>query len=178
MTGRPSTRQARLRPEFAGLYPPLESGEWIPAAVASARMLLWQTRQPGATGLAQRTLDPLHFEFRGGPEVEGSSRTAGTRFGDHGETGVPLRREARLKTAFAHLYPSLPTDTWVGAAEVGSLLLRWIAGGGASPRLGARLLPAEHFEFRGGELPRGSIASPRTRRDDPGARGEMAAESA
>ena len=171
-------RQARLKPEFASLYPPLESGEWIPAAVASARMLLWQTRQPGATGLAQRTLDPLHFEFRGGPEVDGSSRTAGTRFGDHGETGVPLRREARLRSAFGHLYPSLPTDTWMGAAEVGSLLLRWIAGGGASPRLGARLLPEEHFEFRGGDLPRGSIASPRTRRDDPGARGELAAESA
>ena len=177
MTGRPSMRQARLRAEFANLYPPLEAGEWLPAAVASARMLLWQTRQPGAAGLAQRTLDPQHFEFRGGPETAEGSRTTGTRFGDHPET-VPLRREARLRSDFAHLYPSLPTDTWLGAAEVGALLLRWIAGGGASPRLGARLLPEAHFEFRGGDVPRGSIASPRTRREDPGSRGELAAESA
>ena len=178
MTGRPSMRQARLKPEFANLYPPLEAGEWIPAAVASARMLLWQTRQPGAAGLAQRTLDPQHFDFRGGPEAGDSTRTTGTRFGDHGETGIPLRREARLRSEFAHLYPSLPTDTWMGAAEVGTLLLRWIAGGGASPRLGARLLPEAHFEFRGGELPRGSIAPPRTRREDAGPRGELAVESA
>jgi hypothetical protein len=178
MTGRPSMRQARLKPEFADLYPPLEADEWIPAAVASARMLLWQTRQPGATGLAERTLDPQHFDFRGGPAAGESPRTAGTRFGDHGETGEPLRREARLRADFAHLYPSLPMDTWLGAAEVGALLLRWIAGGGASPRLGARLLPEEHFEFRGGGLPRGSITSPRTRLEDAGPRGELAAESA
>jgi hypothetical protein len=36
-------------------------------------------------------------------------------------------------------------------------------------------LPDEHFEFRGGELPRGSVASPRSRREDPGTRGERAA---
>ena len=175
MSSRPSMRQARLKPQFADTYPPLQPGEWIPAAVASARMLLWQTRQPGASGLAQRTLDPGHFDFRGGPSEEPEPRTAGTRLGDHGDTGVPLRREARLRPRFAGLYPVLPSDTWMAAAELGGILLRWITEGGVTPPLGARLLPDEHFEFRGGELPRGSIASPRSRREDPGKRNELAA---
>lgn len=166
-------REARLKPEYADRYPPLDAGEWIPAAVASARMLIWQTRQPGAAKLAQRTLDPRHFEFRGGPDADARARSPGTRFGDHGET-VPLRREARLRPGSAELYPALPSDTWMGAAELGAILLRWIAGGGTPPPLGARLLPEEHFEFRGGELPRGSISSPRSRREDPSP-GELAA---
>ena len=172
---RPSMRQARLKSEYADRYPPLEAGVWIPAAVASARMLLWQTHQPGASGLAQRTLDPRHFDFEGGVTEEREPRERGTRFGDHGETGTPLRREARLRAGFADLYPALPSDTWMGAAELGGVLLRWMTEGGATPPLGARLLPDEHFEFRGGELPRGSISSPRSRREDPGARGELAA---
>jgi hypothetical protein len=174
MSFRPSLRQARLKPEFAELYPPLEAGEWIPASVASARMLLWQTRQPGAAQLAQRTLDPQHFDFRGGPGETGHPRTQGTRFADHPSTETPLRREARVRPAFAHLYPALPGDTWMGAAELGALLLRWVVGGGAAP-LGSRLLSDEHFEFRGGELPRGSIGSPRTRRNDPRPQDEVAA---
>ena len=172
MSSRHSLRQARLRPEFAELYPPLEPGEWIPAAVASARMLLWQTRQPGASRLAQRTLDPQHFDFRGGP-ADAETRVHGTRFADH-ETGTPLRREARLRPGFAQLYPALPADTWMGAAELGALLLRWIVGGGSAP-LGSRLLSDEHFEFRGGDLPRGSIGSPRTRHNDRMTQGEVAA---
>lgn len=56
----------------------------------------------------------------------------------------------------------------MGAAELGGILLRWIAGGGTPPPLGARLLPEEHFEFRGGELRRDAAAAPRTRRTDPG----------
>ena len=168
-------RQARLKPEYAATYPPLEPGEWIPAAVASARMLLWQTRQAGVSGPGQRTLDPRHFEFRGGAADEPEPRATGTRFGDHGDTGAPLRREARLRAPFSELYPALPSDTWMGAAELGGILLRWITEGGVTPPLGARLLPDEHFEFRGGELPRGSIASPRSRREDSGTRGELAA---
>ena len=61
----PNHREARLKPEFAELYPPLEPGEWVSASVASARMLLWQTRQRGTSGLGKRTLDPQHFDFRG-----------------------------------------------------------------------------------------------------------------
>jgi len=174
MTSRPSMRQARLRPEFADLYPPIEPAEWIPAAVASARMLLWQTRQPGAASLGRRTLDPRHFEFRGG-SPGGAERLPGTRFGDHADSSSPLRREARLRPAFAGLYPALQSDTWMSAAELGAMLLRWVTAAGATVKLGPRLLPEEHFEFRGGALPRGSIASPRTRRDDAPSEGERAA---
>jgi hypothetical protein len=168
-------RQARLKAEFADRYPPLESGVWIPAAVASARMQLWQTSRPGASGPAQRTLDPRHFDFRGGLAQEAGLRSPGTRFGVPGETGTPMRREARLRPGFAGLYPALPGDTWMGAAELGGALLRWIAEGGVTPPLGARLLPDEHFEFRGGELPSGSAVSPRSRGEDPETREELPA---
>jgi hypothetical protein len=162
----PTHREARLKPEFAELYPPLEAGQWLSAAVASARMLLWQTRQRGATGLGQRTLDPRHFDFRGGVNDSSENRTRGTRLDDHGESDWPVRRQGRLRREFAELYPAVPAGVWVEASELGASLLHWIAGGGASPPLGVRLLPDEHFEFRGGELPRGSIGAPRTRRED------------
>lgn len=171
MAQRSSQRQARLKPEFADLYPPLEPDQWISAAVASARMLLWQTHQRGESGLGKRTLDPEHFEFRGGVGNPDADRRQGTRFDDHGATDWPLRRQARLRSEFAELYPAVPARIWIEASEVGASLLRWIAGGGAAPPLGSRLLPEEHFEFRGGELPRGSIGSPRTRREDAPDRG-------
>jgi len=167
-------REARLKPEYADRYPPLDPGEWIPAAVASARMLIWQTRHPDAATLVQRTLDPGHFDFRGGPDADAAGRAAGSRAGEQGDVGMPGRREARLRAGSASLYPALPSETWMAAAELGGILLRWIASGGTPPPLGARLLPEEHFEFRGGELPRGPVPSPRTRRDDQG-RGELAA---
>jgi hypothetical protein len=162
----PSHREARLKPEFAEQYPPLEAGQWISAAVASARMLLWQTRQRGSSGLGMRTLDPRHFDFRGGVNDPGEDRHQGTRLGDHAETDWPVRRQARLRPDFAELYPAVPAGVWIEASELGASLLHWIASGGGSPPLGVRLLSDEHFEFRGGELPRGSIGTPRTRRED------------
>ena len=162
----PTHREARLKPEFAELYPPLEAEQWISAAVASARMLLWQTRQRGTSGLGKRTLDPRHFDFRGGVNDPAENRQHGTRLDDHPETDWPVRRHARLRREFAELYPAVPPGIWIEASELGASLLHWIASGGASPPLGGRLLPEEHFEFRGGELPRGSIGAPRTRRED------------
>jgi hypothetical protein len=166
MSHRPSHREARLKPEFAELYPPLDADQWIPAAVASARMLLWQTRQSGTSTLGQRTLDPRHFEFRGGVADPDVARHPGTRFGDHEGSDWPLRRQARLRAEFAELYPAVPPRVWIEASDVGASLLRWITGGGTAFPLGSRLLSEEHFEFRGGELPRGSVGSPRTRRED------------
>jgi hypothetical protein len=158
-------REARLLPEFAELYPPLDADQWVPAAVASARMLLWQTRQPGTASLGRRTLDPSHFEFRGGMTEPG--REQRTRFDDHKTSDWPLRRQARLRAEYAELYPAVEAGVWIEAAEMGATLLRWISAGGTGLPLGSRLLPDQHFEFRGGELPRGSINSPRTRREDP-----------
>ncbi len=61
-------REARLRPEFADLYPELTPGQWEPAAriaeVVIARYLMLQTH-----GFpSDRVLDETHFEFRGDAE--------------------------------------------------------------------------------------------------------------
>jgi hypothetical protein len=64
-------REARLRPEFANVYPELTPGQWEPAAriaeVVLARFLLLQ-QTTGAPG--DRALDETHFEFRGGTDPE------------------------------------------------------------------------------------------------------------
>jgi hypothetical protein len=59
-------REARLRPEFAHMYPTLTPGQWEPAArvaeVVLARLLLLEiTDAP----LQDRVLNEDHFEFRG-----------------------------------------------------------------------------------------------------------------
>ena len=59
-------REARLRPEFADLYPTLTPGQWEPAAriaeVVLARLLLLEISEaPFRTGY----LNEEHFEFRG-----------------------------------------------------------------------------------------------------------------
>jgi len=61
-----TARQARLKPEFSSLYPPLTPDVWEPAAEMGARILLWQVQQQGTAALGTRLLDERHFEFRGG----------------------------------------------------------------------------------------------------------------
>jgi hypothetical protein len=62
-------REARLRPEFADLYPELIPGQWEPASriveVVLARFLLLQQM---ASDPMERALQESHFEFRGGAE--------------------------------------------------------------------------------------------------------------
>jgi hypothetical protein len=59
-------REARLRPEFADLYPTLTPGQWEPAAriaeAVLARLLLLQISD---VPLQDRLLNEEHFEFRG-----------------------------------------------------------------------------------------------------------------
>jgi len=60
-------REARLRPEFAHLYPPLEPGRWESAALMADRVVAWMLRQPDRGYMApERVLRADHFEFRGG----------------------------------------------------------------------------------------------------------------
>ena len=59
-------REARLKPEFAELYPPLVPDLWETAAEMGAKVLLWQVQQQGTDALNTRILDERHFEFRGG----------------------------------------------------------------------------------------------------------------
>ncbi len=61
-----SIREARLKPQYAYLYPPIAAGVWTPAAEVGARMLFWQVQCLGAVQLGERLLDGSHFEFRGG----------------------------------------------------------------------------------------------------------------
>jgi hypothetical protein len=59
-------REARLRPEFAHLYPELPAGQWLPATQIGATILMSQLRAERAPSLGERLLDDAHFEFRGG----------------------------------------------------------------------------------------------------------------
>ena len=61
-------REARLKPDFAPLYPGVPAGEWrsvqdILDMVAASRVL--RGRRSGEL-LGARLLDDRHFEFRGG----------------------------------------------------------------------------------------------------------------
>jgi hypothetical protein len=74
-------REARLKPEFADRYPPLEAGVWETAAEMGAKVLLWQVQQQGTDALSSRILDERHFEFRGG-WYRGSETELRTRASD------------------------------------------------------------------------------------------------
>ena len=62
-----SIREARLRPEYATLYPDLVPGVWVPACTLRDFVLergLYQRRTGPQTH--RRLLLESHFEFRGG----------------------------------------------------------------------------------------------------------------
>jgi hypothetical protein len=62
-------REARLKPQFASVYPGLEPGVWYPAASIAEYFLARPADLPSAhTELTDRVLDETHFEFRGGPD--------------------------------------------------------------------------------------------------------------
>jgi hypothetical protein len=60
-----ATREARLKPEFAHLYPGLAPGVWYRAAWLSARQFAREASDGQAASIA-RMVDEHHFEFRGG----------------------------------------------------------------------------------------------------------------
>jgi hypothetical protein len=63
-------------------------------------------------------------------------------------------RQARLKTKFWYVYPSVQTGIWHGAAELVGLILRNHRGRPSIASLVGRALPDEHFDFRAGDPPR------------------------
>jgi hypothetical protein len=66
-------------------------------------------------------------------------------------------REARLRPEFASRYPGLEPGTWKSATELADLLLaQHFLRPSPGYMLSERILPEEHFEFRGGGAPRGS----------------------
>ena len=59
-------REARLRSEFADLYPYLKPNVWESAAVLADRVVAHLLGRPdGHFITGDRALDPVHFEFRG-----------------------------------------------------------------------------------------------------------------
>ena len=60
-------REARLRPEYAHLYPMLKAGTWDSAALTAERVAAIRLLQlADAYVLHDRVLSDAHFEFRGG----------------------------------------------------------------------------------------------------------------
>ena len=74
-------REARLRPEFAALYPGLEPGVWQDAVVLAEHVLREHVLRPSpGYMLSDRVLTKEHFEFRGGdsgprPRIARTRRT-------------------------------------------------------------------------------------------------------
>jgi hypothetical protein len=72
-------REARLRPEFATVYPGLEPGTWENAAMLAEQVLSEHVLRPSpGYMLSDRVLAKEHFEFRGG-DPPGRPRIARTR---------------------------------------------------------------------------------------------------
>lgn len=79
---RQGLREARLKPEFAHLYPALEPDRWAPAALMADRVVAWLLRQPDRGYVApERVLKSEHFEFRGGTDYPGAEDTRRRRQG-------------------------------------------------------------------------------------------------
>jgi hypothetical protein len=75
-------RQARLRPEYASLYPGLEPGVWEDADDLAEQLLTQHLLRPSpGFMLSGRVLPVEHFEFRGGDST-GQPRIARTRRSD------------------------------------------------------------------------------------------------
>jgi len=64
-------REARLRPEYAVLYPGIQAGQWESAAVLGDRVLAAGLLRGSPMSWRDRVLSAEHFEFRGGSEQEG-----------------------------------------------------------------------------------------------------------
>jgi hypothetical protein len=76
-------REARLKPEFAHVYPVLEAGKWESAGVLTDKVTAWLLRQAhGGLICPDRVLRPEHFEFRGTPARPASSPSGHSRRGD------------------------------------------------------------------------------------------------
>jgi hypothetical protein len=77
-----TVREARLRPEYAALYPSLEPGVWLPATDVGQKLLLWHLTA-AVTPQGERLMDEEHFEFRGGqPSAPGARGGFRSRRGD------------------------------------------------------------------------------------------------
>jgi hypothetical protein len=81
-------REARLRPEYADLYPGCPAGEWIAASIAAAYVLGHREVLLGsARAHAERALNPKDWEFRGENRFATADRSQRRRFTDRHPSG-------------------------------------------------------------------------------------------
>lgn len=73
-------RQARLKLPYAGLYPGIVAGEWMPAWLLAEQLLASAERQGLTAG--ERVCVPTHFEFRGGGSRPSELRALRSRMTD------------------------------------------------------------------------------------------------
>ncbi len=75
-------REARLRAEWASLYPGLPSGEWMAASRLVPLVLRHRLQDERSWEFTRRILVDEHFEFRGGRPRDGSWTGVLTRVED------------------------------------------------------------------------------------------------
>ena len=78
-------REARLRPEFADLYPTLTPDQWEPAARIAEVVLARAIGRPDGAAQAplhDRVLNEKHFEFRGETPDGAPRKAASSRLVD------------------------------------------------------------------------------------------------
>jgi hypothetical protein len=72
MTTDAPLREARLKPEYAELYPGVDPDVWYTAATLAEHLLARFLRRDRASrSLPERILDDHHFEFRGEGGLKG-----------------------------------------------------------------------------------------------------------
>jgi hypothetical protein len=164
---RSSARLARLRIEYADLYPRVRPERWLPV-----RKLVRRFRDRGFA----RALQDEHFDFRGGvPPRNPAWPDLRQRVDDppvRHAWNAP-RRETRLKHDDPALDAGLPPGIWLSARETSLTLYQRredtirhsVTPNAPVLRDGERLLPDSHFEFRGGASEPG-LGRLRTRRAD------------
>ena len=81
-TIRMAVREARLRPEWAHVYPGLEPGVWMVAAQLVPLVLRHRLHDQPTWEFTRRILVDEHFEFRGGRKRDGSWSGVLTRVED------------------------------------------------------------------------------------------------
>lgn len=148
---RPSVRLARLRPEFARLYPSIRPNRWVPA-----RKLLRKLR---AENEPSRPLGDAHFDFQGGSRRNPEWPALRQRRSDP----IPVRRPAgdriaRLRPEATLRYPEQLTGVWRPARQITEEILearRTNVAGSARPdelliAPNQRVVPDADFEFQSG----------------------------
>lgn len=87
-------REARLRPEFARLYPGLDPGAWIPVEKLLRQVtdLIHQDQSRSGVITGDRLLHDEHFEYRGASPRPTGLPAGSTRLSDSG--AEPNHQEA------------------------------------------------------------------------------------